>query len=83
MIVARSDPKLPVGSNKFQCASCSEFFGGIRAFEIHRAGPHGDRRCLTPSGTSDKHGRPLLGLNSSGYWVRSYGKRQQVLEAAA
>ncbi len=64
--------KLPIGSNRCQCAACGEYFGGVRAFEMHRDGPAGDRRCLTPSGMSDRHGQPFLTLNEHGYWVRSY-----------
>ena len=64
--------KLPIGSNRCFCASCGAYFGGVRAFEMHRDGPAGDRRCLAPSGMSDRHGQPLLTLNEQGYWVRQY-----------
>lgn len=81
--VSQTDPKLPPGSNKCRCAPCGEYFGGVRAFDIHRSGPGGDRRCLAPSGMSDRQGRPLLTLNAKGYWVRAYGKQPAKLRKAA
>lgn len=30
-----------------ECAACGKHFGGVSAFDLHRAGPHdGARRCL-------------------------------------
>ena len=68
-----SDPKLPVGTNYCKCASCGEYFGGVRGFELHRQGQGGDRSCLAPSRVANKEGKPLLRLNERGYWVGNYG----------
>jgi len=67
------DPKLKPGTNYCLCASCGEYFGGVRAFEMHRSGPSRDRSCLAPARVSDKHGKTLLELRG-GYWRGSYGK---------
>ncbi len=70
------DPKLSIGSNHCLCSLCGEYLGGVRAYEMHRAGVgvgvSRDRACLPPSGVSDKQGRSLLKLNSTGHWVRYY-----------
>lgn len=67
-----SDPMLPPGSNFCQCAACGEYFGGVKAFELHRVGPATDRSCLAPSVVSDRKNRLLLRKNERGYWVRDY-----------
>lgn len=66
-----SDPKLPVGTNLCRCAGCGEYFGGERAFDLHRTGSHEkrERRCLSQSGMRDAG----LSLNAKGYWSRAYG----------
>ena len=70
------DPKLPFASNKCQCGSCREYFGGVRAFELHRIGPADDRSCLGVAGMENKRLTP----NDKGYWTRAYGK---LMERAA
>ena len=69
--IPQSDPKLPAGTNRCQCGSCNAYFGGVRAFEVHRVGPPDNRRCLVPASASDRHGRPLFKLDRNGYWVQT------------
>lgn len=57
---------LPPGSRYCRCASCGAYFGGERAFAVHRAGPTADRRCLAPSGMRERG----MEMDSSGYWRR-------------
>lgn len=66
------DPMLPTGTNRCQCPSCKAYFGGVSAFDMHRVGVAGDRRCICPSEVRDKHGNRLLWLNERGYWGRAY-----------
>ena len=68
-------PRLPTGSNSCRCAACGHYFGGVRAFEMHRDGPAGERHCLATSGMRDTQGQLLLRLNDKGYWVREYRDR--------
>ena len=63
-----SDPMLPPGTNYCKCSGCGEYFGGVRAFEVHRVGVHEDRRCLLPSGMS----RMGYRKSARGYWGRDY-----------
>ena len=63
-----SDPKLPVGSNKCNCAACGAYFGGVTALDKHRLGGYPDRVCLD-AGAMAKAG---LQLNAKGYWSRKY-----------
>ncbi len=35
----------PLRGGQCECMSCALRFGGVRAFELHRAGPATDRRC--------------------------------------
>ena len=83
MSITQSNSKVPVGSNKCQCPACGLYFGGVRAFEVHRVGPGHNRRCLDVAGMSDKLGMPLLTLNDRGYWIRTYGNRPQNLADVA
>ena len=82
------DPKLPLGTNRCLCASCGCYFGGVRAFELHRTrvGPAADRACLPPGGVRDKRNRPLLRLDKYDYWVQIdkpvHLRQPVVLEAA-
>ena len=83
-----TEPQLPPGTNRCQCASCGHYFGGVRAFEKHRVrvGPAVDRACLDPGGVSDSHKQPLLRLTEQGYWVRidwPVHLRQPVVRVAA
>ena len=66
------DPKLKPGSNRCKCGARGTYFGGVRAFELHRTGPADDRACLAPSGVADRQGNTLLRLNDRGYWIRAY-----------
>lgn len=81
-IIPTSDERLRPGSNFCKCGACGAYFGGVRAFELHR-GPGGNRACFDPGGVSDRQGRPLLTLTEKGYWVRAYGKRQERLLVVA
>ncbi len=82
--ITQTDTKLPAGTNRCKCASCGEYFGGVRAFEVHRVGPTDDRSCLAPAGMRDRHLRPLLRLNSRGYLVRIFeGCERSPLRAAS
>ena len=67
----RGDPMLPLGTNRCRCSGCAEYFGGVRAFDMHRQGEGAERVCLPPGGVSDGHGRPKLQKNQKGYWCRS------------
>lgn len=31
-----------------QCPACDALFNSVSAFDLHRVGPHGKRRCLGP-----------------------------------
>lgn len=42
-------PSLAPGSRLSHCSACHETFGGIRGFDLHRAGRMDARRCLTRS----------------------------------
>ena len=64
-----TNPKLPLGTNRCLCASCGHYFGGVRAFELHRVGPADDRSCLSPRRVSDRQKQPVLQLNKHDYWV--------------
>lgn len=66
-----ADPKLKPGSRACRCACCGEYFGGERAFDVHRVGPMTDRRCLPRSGMRDVG----LDLDESGYWRRPKEER--------
>jgi hypothetical protein len=37
----------PLRGNQCECSVCLLRFGGVRAFDDHRVGRHGARRCLT------------------------------------
>lgn len=69
-----SDPKLKPGTNFCKCAECGRYFGGVRAFDLHRTGPASARKCADPAGLTSKKGQPLLFLNDRGYWVGHYAK---------
>lgn len=57
----------PLRGNRCECSVCLLRFGGTRAFDRHRVGRHGARRCLEP-------GELLaLGLHDTpGGWATSY-----------
>ena len=74
MNIAQADPKLPPCTNHCQCTACSEYFGGVGAFDLHRRGKT-VRSCLPPGEVADRHKCPSLRLNNRGYWVRSCSAR--------
>ena len=39
---------LPHGSNICLCRACGALFRAVGTFDLHRTGPHGARRCMTP-----------------------------------
>ena len=69
--IALEVPTLPINSNRCLCASCKQYFGGVRTFEIHRVGPALDRACLGLAGMAERR----LQLDAKGYWVREHTKR--------
>ena len=77
------DQKLPHGTNRCKCSGCGEYFGGVRAFELHRVGQYPDRSCLAPSCVSDSQKQPLLRLNDRGYWVHIKKPMISALQEAA
>lgn len=66
------DPKLKPGSGRCKCAECGRYFGGVRAFDLHRVGPANARSCADPARLTGNSGRTLLRLNDRGFWVRDY-----------
>lgn len=65
---AKSDPKLPPGTNYCRCPTCGEYFGGVTTFDRHRVGPAADRACLGRLAMR----RAGLSIDSKGYWRRAY-----------
>ena len=59
---------LPNGTNRCQCPACGLYFGGVSAFDDHRVGVAGDRRCLSQPEMSEKGMRQ----DQRGYWGRDY-----------
>lgn len=57
-------PRLLRG-NHCRCPRCLSEFNSLSAFDAHRAGPWGDRRCLT---VNEMIGRGMR-LSRSGWWV--------------
>lgn len=68
-----ADPMLPPGSRYCHCRTCGAYFGGERAFDVHRVGPMDDRRCLPRSGMQQAG----LYEDSSGYWRRRVMSRKR------
>ena len=60
-----SNPRLPVGSGRAQCAVCGLYFGSVAGFDMHRTGDTDARRCLTEF-EMRKRG---MAVNEKGYWV--------------
>lgn len=58
------DAKLPAGSRYCLCRECDRYFKSPSAFEQHRLGDMGARRCATDAELAD------MGLSRSrlGYW---------------
>ena len=69
------DPMLPFDTKYCKCPSCGAYFGGAKAFDMHRVrgrvGSGEDRGCQPPSSVADKHGKPKLKMNNRGYWVQN------------
>lgn len=55
---------LPVGTNYCLCRGCGTRFKSVYAFDIHRVGVSGDRRCMA-EGEMRERG---LAPNEKGYW---------------
>ena len=60
------NPRTKPRSNRCQCGVCREYFGGVRAFDMHRVGPVGERTCMTPHRMSERG----LRCSSEGYWIQ-------------
>ena len=83
-----ADPKLPPGTNRCLCATCGEYFSGVRAFELHRVTVRvqvrvgGHRGCLGQPGMSQIG----LRVDCYGYWGREWpgdsktGKRPRYMK---
>ena len=63
-----TDPQLPPGTNYCRCGGCTEHFKSVHAFELHRCGSGGDRRCMA---AQDMRAAGLA-LNHAGYWRRPH-----------
>lgn len=48
-----------------QCRTCGAWFNSTRAFDKHRKGPYGNRRCLS----ADEMAAIGMALNAGGWWV--------------
>jgi len=72
-VTRETTPQLLIGSNKCLCSGCGQFFGGVRAFEIHRVmvGSTRDRACLGLGSMAERG----LRLNAKGYWVQEYSTK--------
>lgn len=61
-------PKLGAGEvlhgRMCECTVCGEVFNSVFAFDLHRVGEIGERRCL-----SVKEMRRTMALNERGLWV--------------
>jgi len=44
----RANPGIPLHGDHNECPGCGLLFNSTHAFDKHRVGPHGARRCLTP-----------------------------------
>ena len=64
------DPMLGIGEHQCLCSGCGAYFGGVRAFDMHRVGVHPERVCLDESSMAEKG----LHKDGKGYWRQSYGK---------
>ena len=71
-IIHSSDERLRPGTNFCKCAECREYFGGVRAFDLHRLGPAISRKCADPASLVTRKGRVLLRLNEREFWVGEY-----------
>jgi hypothetical protein len=67
------DPKLPYGTKYCKCPSCGEYFTTVTNFDLHRAGPPENRRCIPPGKLVTEKGKARLRLNAKGYWSRTGG----------
>lgn len=64
--------KLSIRSgDRNQCPTCHQYFNSTRAFDKHRVGDHGRRRCMTTEEMLAKKMR----LNAAGFWVGQLNKR--------
>ena len=43
-------------TNGYACRACNRMFAGLGAFDDHRVGPYGDRRCDTSKLLLDDRG---------------------------
>lgn len=64
-----TNPMLPVGTKKCQCAACGEYFTSEYTFDMHRAGPATARYCRDPATILDKDRKPRLRKTDTGHWA--------------
>ena len=61
---------LSVGTNYCKCCACGEYFNSEHAFDVHRTGNHGNRRCFTTSEMIERG----MGKSGRDYWVSAMRK---------
>jgi hypothetical protein len=59
------DPRLPFYSDRNTCDVCKEFFNSVHAFDKHRIGKAGARRCLS----ADEMRAKGFAVNATGHWI--------------
>jgi hypothetical protein len=55
VIMPTTNYKLKPGGRICRCPTCGEAFSGIKAFDIHRVGVHGENRSCIRLGGSNRH----------------------------
>lgn len=61
--------EIPANKDRFNgCSECRKIFFGLGAFDKHRTGKHGERKCSDPASVG-------LSLTSRGFWAfnKPYG----------
>ena len=59
------------GERYGHCGVCHRDFMGLSAFEKHRRGPHGDRRCVDPATDQE---RTKNGALRAEWWADARGR---------
>jgi hypothetical protein len=59
------NPMLPFGTDKCQCPTCKEYFNSTYAFDKHRTGKWGERRCLSLADMQSAG----WSVSPSGHWL--------------
>lgn len=61
---------MKLGNDRCQCAGCGNYFRSTAAFDKHRTGKAGERRCRS---TDEMLARGMV-RNAGGWWVSSAAK---------